>query len=87
MKTKPANFHNHTDYTLEQIVAMPLLATTINKWRGRRIRLYQHPADENRVISVGVTFDGNMTVIASEFKHEWETALDYGSRGKVYTSE
>lgn len=79
--------HNHTHYTLAEIRTFPKLGTTVNKWRGRNIDLYQHPSRADHVISVGITFDGEMTVVVSEPKTDWATALDYAAHGKVYVSE
>ena len=79
--------HNHTPYTLAEINTFPLLGRTINKWRGRNINLYTHPELTDHVISVGTTFDGEVTVIVAEPKTDWEVALDYAAHGKVYVSE
>mgnify|MGYP000367212845 CR=1 FL=1 len=87
-KTKTTNTtHNNTPFTAEVLATLPVLGTTVNKWRGRTIALYGHPTDPERLVSVGVTFDGSMTVVADESRAEWATALDYAARGKVYTSE
>jgi len=85
-KGETMTIHNNTQFTLEQIQQFPVLGTTVNKWRERNITLHQHPHDENMVVSVGVTFDRNMTVISEETKQDWVTALDYAAHGKVYTS-
>lgn len=83
--TKP-EAHNNTAFSLEQLEALPILGTTINNWRQRHITLRQHPTDPSRLISVGVTFNGRMTVYADELRSEWATALDYIAQGKVYIS-
>jgi hypothetical protein len=79
--------HNNTAFTPAVLATLPVIGTAVNKWRGRNITLYGHPSDASRLVSVGVTFDGTMTVIADESRDEWATALDYASRGKVYVSE
>ena len=84
-KTKTAT-HNNTTSTLETINALPVIGETVNNWRQRRITLRSHPTDPARLISVGATFDGSMVVIADDARKDWATALDYASRGKVYTS-
>lgn len=81
------NIVNNTNFTIEQINAMPLIGTTINKWRQRIIKLYQHPAYETIVISVGTSFDNTKQVIAEESQANYATALDYIKHGKTYTSE
>jgi hypothetical protein len=75
--------HNHTRWTAEQIAAMPVVATSVNNWRRRNITLHQHPEQPDSVLSVGITFDGKMKVIAEEGKVLWMRALDCASRGEV----
>lgn len=79
--------HNNTPFTWDEIASMPVIGTTVNNWRGRHITLRQHPHWPDSVVSVGVTFDGAMTVAAVEEKSDWAVALEYASRGKVYTSD
>jgi hypothetical protein len=79
--------HNNTKWSQPEVKKMKLLGTTINKWRGRRISLYQNPEHEDRVVSIGQTLDGSMEIICDEPKSDWQTALDYAAQGKVYTSE
>ena len=78
---------NKTKWSLAEIAAMPVLGTTVSNWRQRDITLHQHPNDADSVISVGITFDQRLTVVAEETKEMWFTALDYASRGKVYVSQ
>jgi hypothetical protein len=88
--TKPAakkEVANRTIYTLEEIAKFPVLATTTSNWRQRNITLYQHPIHADSVISVGITFDGTLTVVAEELKDQWATALDYAKHGKHYVSQ
>jgi len=63
--------HNSTLYTPEQIAAQPVLFTVKNNWRQRNITVHEHPALPESVISVGVNFDGKMTVIADETREQW----------------
>jgi len=79
--------HNNTTLTIEEVRALPYLGITSSKWRQRDIMLYQHPTLPDAVISVGVTFDKTMQVIAAEPKSSWTTALDYIQHGKIYVSE
>ena len=80
--------HNNTKFelsTVEQIAEFKkdamLLKTVVSKWRQRTIRLYKHPCDSNRVISIGVSFpvkDGTtsiMSVVADEPKTVWRREL------------
>lgn len=86
-KTKKSEVHNNTNYEIRDILKLPLLGVTINNWRQREIKLFQHPMKEDHVISYGVTFDASMTVIAEEPKSAWTTALQYAARGKIYESQ
>ena len=86
-KVEIAKIANNTLYPLDAIEQLVVLGTTVSKWRGRTVTLYQHPANEDGVISVGVTFDKKLTVIADEPKTGWVTALDYAKHGKVYVSD
>ena len=79
--------HNNTNLTEAQIRELPVLGRTVNKWRQRDITLLAHPTDPDRLISVGTTFDGAMTVICDDERLMWSVALDYIARGKVYVSE
>ena len=82
-----AKIHNHTTFTMKEIVELQALGTTVSKWRGRDITLLQHPTDADSVVSVGVTFDHTSIIISVESKNEWATALDYAAHNKVYVSE
>lgn len=87
-KVQQPEVFNRTGFTLESVRALPLLGRAVSKWRQRNIELYQHPTDENLVVSVGTTFDGKMMVVADdETKDSWATALEYAGRGKVYVSD
>lgn len=79
--------HNRTAFSLDQIRGFPHLGRTVSEWRQRSIDLYQHPGEPEQVVSVGVTFDGAMTVVAVEPKTDWTVALDYARRGKCYVSK
>jgi len=80
------DIHNNTEFELDVIAGFKLLGTTVNKWRERDIKLYQHPKKPDHVISDGITFDGKLRVIADETKLCWATALMYAERGEVYIS-
>lgn len=79
--------HNNTTLSMEEIVQLPLIGATVNKWRQRNITLLALPTNPDRLISVGVTFDGKTTIICEEPRCDWATALDYIAHGKVYVSE
>ena len=81
-----AEIHNNTPFSLPDIRNLPFIGLTVNKWRGRNVYLLQHPA-ENYVVSVGITFNQNMVVIAVEHKDQWKTSLDYIKKGMVYVRE
>jgi len=96
MKNKPLtkpqpksapSVYNRSGFTQEEIDKLNFLGVTISKWRQRNIKLYQHPTDETKVISVGEAIDNSMIVIALEDKLSYATALDYIAHGKVYMSE
>lgn len=87
-KTKPEpKTFNNTSLTEDQIIQLKLIGRTVNNWRGRNINLLEHPSDPDRVISVGITFDGLMTVICDDERQAWATALDYIAHGKVYVRD
>ena len=79
--------HNNTTFTEADIEAMPVLGSTVSKWRQRNITLRQHPHWADHVVSVGITFNGGLCVISAESKLDWRVALEYASRGEVYVSE
>jgi len=90
MKKKPtcATVYNNTEWELSKIEReFRVLGRTVNKWRGRDITLYAHPSDAAELVSVGVTFDGRMKVVAVEDRTDWTTALEHSARGQVYVSE
>jgi hypothetical protein len=78
---------NNTPLSLDQVAALPILGRTRNNWRQRDIVLHAHPTDGERLISVGTTFDGMLTVIGDEPKSDWAIALDYAAHGKVYVRD
>lgn len=81
-----AEIHNQSLYSLEEINGFERLATTLNKWLCRNVTLFQHPEQEDLVISVGTTYDKSLIVVAVDPKPMWEKALDYATAGKVYVS-
>lgn len=83
----PPKVENNTTFKVEEIAGFKLLGMTKNNWRQRNIALYQHPTEEDKVVSHGATFDNRMIVICVDKKEEWAVALDYAARGKVYVSE
>jgi hypothetical protein len=78
---------NNTSWTPDQIKGFGYIGRTVNKWRGRSVALYNHPSDPARVISIGVTFDGDVVVIADESRSDWCMALAAISEGRVLTTE
>ena len=86
-KKKAQAVYNRTSLTAEQIDSLPVIGETVSNWRQRNIVLRQHPTDENRLISVGTTFDKSMVVIADESRKDWQTALDYIGMGQIYVSQ
>jgi hypothetical protein len=79
--------YNNTPYDADTLAALPVLGETVSLWRKRRITLYAHPSDADRLISIGHTFDGRMIVIAEELRDAWHNALDYIAHGKTYVSQ
>jgi len=78
--------YNNTNLSEKEVDSLECLGTTVNEWRGRNIRLLQHPNKPDYVISDGITFDNTMRVIAEEPKSAWTTSLEYAEAGKVYVS-
>jgi hypothetical protein len=62
---------NVTKYTKEQIQKFPILKTFQNNWRQRYVTVYQHPDDNNMVISVGIPFNGGGATICEETKEAY----------------
>lgn len=63
---------NTTQYTLEQIKKLPVLKTFKNDWRQRYVTVYQHPDNNNMVISVGIPFNGGGATICEETKENYQ---------------
>jgi len=78
---------NNTPYDADTLAALPVLGETVNLWRQRRITLYAHPSDPERLISIGYNYDHRLVVIADEPRSAWATALDSIAHGRVYVSE
>jgi len=76
--------HNETALTPEQVNQLPLIGKCVNNWRMRTIDIYEHPADPNRLITVGTSFEGNEVYICDEERRFYTTALDYIKRGRIY---
>lgn len=68
--------HNHTPFTIAEITAMPLMFTVQNNWRQRNVTVYEHPSDAGKVVSVGISFDQRMVVIAEETREEWARQIE-----------
>lgn len=78
--------HNHTPWPYTDIQKFPYLGSTINHWRERNIALFAHPTDPSLLVSVGITFDTRMRVIAEEPRQAFAVALEYALYGKTYES-
>jgi hypothetical protein len=65
---------NNTDLSMKDIAKLPVVGFSKSLWRGRNVTLYELNGTE--VVSVGVTFDGKMTVVAREDKKFWRDALN-----------
>jgi hypothetical protein len=63
--------YNNSDESWDTIKGLKLIGKTVNKWRGRNINLFEHPTNPDNVIAVGTTFDGKMTVVTDDPRHDW----------------
>lgn len=79
--------HNNTPWDVAYCRSLEYIGRTINQWRGRVVDLYAHPTDETFLVSIGVTFDFTMQVLAVEARAAWAVALDSIAHGNVYTAE
>jgi hypothetical protein len=77
-RTVKGETHNNTPFTIEQVNRLPLLATVKSNWRGRNVRLLEHPGDDRMVVSDGITFDLRKRVICEEPREAWADALVNG---------
>lgn len=68
---------NNTNYSYDEIVNNKNLFTVNNKWRQRTINVYEHPVDLNRVISVGIPYncDISSAIISDDNRDEWNYEL------------
>jgi len=67
--------YNNTPFSLETIVALPIIGRVRSNWRQRHITIHAHPTDAARVISVGTTFDNTMQVICDDARTDWSPDL------------
>lgn len=73
--------HNHTGKTIEEIRNMPLVGMIHNRWRGRSVELYA-PKSDDMLYMIGVSFDGQTTVISYEpIGLNERRAMDYWKHG------
>ena len=49
-----------------EIPKTPPIGRLKNNWRRRHVLVYDHPDDPDKVISVGVPFDGGPDVVCEE---------------------
>ena len=68
--------YNNTQFDPDQFASEEPLKIVCNNWRQRTIRLYAHPTDTDRVVSVGVSFDLSTRVVADESRSEWARELE-----------
>ncbi len=74
--------HNHTELSLEDIRALPIVGRIKNNWRQRDVTLYAS-SDPTKLFMVGVAFDSSMMVISLEDIGLNEgVAMDYWQHGK-----
>lgn len=79
--------HNNTSFTLAEIEAMPVVAKTVNKWRGRVILLRACPDAPEDIISDGTTLDCSTRVICRDSRNDWTRQLEAAADGRVLVTE
>jgi len=75
--------HNNTSLPLNTLGEIsvwqtkePLIKVVRNEWSQREVRLYADPRDKTSIVSIGVTFDQTMCVVALDSRELWARELD-----------
>lgn len=62
--------------TEKDLIGLTLLGSFNNNWRGRFVRVYQHPTNPDLVISWGRAFDTGEDVIVEESRERYARRID-----------
>tara|TARA_R100001244_G_C5094592_1_gene117249 strand:- start:132 stop:395 length:264 start_codon:yes stop_codon:yes gene_type:complete len=69
---------NRTDLPLDTLAEVgnwqstnKLLKVVKSEWRQREIKLYEHPTDQDKIISMGEKWDQTELIIVEETRQDW----------------
>ena len=85
LEIKAQEIHNRTPFTADEIREFTVLKYVRNEWRQRNITLYQHPTEEDKIVSAGLSFDQTQVVVCVETKEEW--ARELGAKGMYVVTQ
>lgn len=75
---------NNTSYPIEDIKKMEPIGKCRNNWRQRNITLYQHPTLPDRILSIGIHFNEEQTIVCDELKQDHRNTLEAFPKTYIY---
>ena len=76
--------HNNTQFTQNELIHIEFIGCTVQN--NRNVRLFKHPTDNSRIISVGTAFNGRSIHINDNPVSDWQEALEYIHNNLIYVN-
>ncbi len=77
VRTPVAEVKNNTKFEIVEILQQPVLHHYKSNWRQRDVTLFEHPEDNTRVLSIGITFCGSKMIVCDDPKTSFEYELTH----------
>lgn len=76
---------NNTNFELTVIQKdFVKIATIENRWRERNVTIYKHPHDDFLVLTVGISFNNEITYVCEEPVDNYTNVISYCKGGRTY---
>jgi hypothetical protein len=75
---------NSEGITAKDVEGKPVIGLLDNKWRQRRVTVYDHPTNPDMVISVGQPYDNSEAIVCVEPREEYTRVINLYPKTAIY---
>lgn len=68
--------YNRTEFTVDQIRGFKFIHAFTNNWRQRFVEIYQHPTNEERVLTIGSNLDKSAQIVCEEHHDDYKREIE-----------